>query len=439
MKFTLHCQNESGERKKLYYNNENGMLYNSDGVSFGDGSALSNPYKTPFLADQERNPIRKSNAPRVLKIQLGLSCNYSCEYCLQRFVPHADETSKGLVPSFIDSVKKNLVGDPDNIQLWGGEPLVYIKTLKPLVSELRDMWPNARISMITNGSLLRTDVVEWILEKDIDIAISHDGPAQAIRGDDPLTNILTAEPIKRLVEEKKKRGKQVSFNTMIHAQNMDRAKVQDWFKERIGDDVIIGEGAVIEVYDEGAVENSLNTHEQRLAIRNLTHNQLVKSEISNFGIVHDRMNSWMGNMLYGRELSSLGMKCGVDRADTLIVDLAGNVITCQNGSAGATAPNGKPHKGGELSDLSGVKIETATHFRNRDHCSGCPVVQECKGGCMFLFDELFYRSCNNTYSDHISFFTAAVELTTGFKPIYIEDEAGKLPEERKDIFGIAHE
>jgi len=28
-------------------------------------------------------PLGKSRAPRVLKIQLGLSCNYACSYCSQ--------------------------------------------------------------------------------------------------------------------------------------------------------------------------------------------------------------------------------------------------------------------------------------------------------------------------------------------------------------------
>jgi uncharacterized protein len=439
MKFTLYCRNEAGDTAKLYYDNQTGLLHDEEGKSFGSGTGLKTEYNLPFIPDQERNPIRKSKSPKTLKIQLGLSCNYECEYCLQRFVPHSDEKSLGLVPSFVENLKENIIGEPENIQLWGGEPLVYIKTLYPLVAALKEMYPKARISMITNGSLLNSKTVDWILENDIDVAISHDGPSQRIRGEDPLNNIMTAEPIKRLYWQRKNAGKPISFNTMIHAQNNDRAAVQEWFKKAIGDDeVLIGEGAVIEVYDESAIENSLNTLEDQIAIRTLTHNQLVNREINNFVLVGDRMGSWITSMINGRHQSTLGMKCGVERPDVLIVDLAGNVITCQNGSATATAPNGKPHKGGELNDLAGVKIETATHFSKRQNCSNCPVVQECKGGCMFLFDDLFNRSCNNTYSDHISFFTAAVAEISGWTPLYIEDDAGKLPEERKNIFGLVN-
>ena len=54
---------------------------------------------------------------------------------------------------------------------------------------------------------------------------------------------------------------------------------------------------------------------------------------------------------------------------------------------------------------------------------------------MYLTGDLFDASCENAYTDHIPYFAVAVETLTGYVPIYIEDEAGDLPEERKDIFG----
>jgi uncharacterized protein len=125
----------------------------------------------------------------------------------------------------------------------------------------------------------------------------------------------------------------------------------------------------------------------------------------------------------------------MDREDTLTIDLLGNVITCQNTSTAAKAPNGEMHKAGNIGEFSAIEVRTSVHFMNRDHCRGCPVVQTCKGGCMFLTGDLFNASCDNTYTDHISYFAAAVEALTGYVPIYIEDEANDLPEERKDIFG----
>jgi len=39
----------------------------------------------------KETPNNKLHHINWLKIQLGLSCNYSCEYCSQRFVPHNEE------------------------------------------------------------------------------------------------------------------------------------------------------------------------------------------------------------------------------------------------------------------------------------------------------------------------------------------------------------
>ena len=50
------------------------------------------------------NPIGKSSNVKVLKIQLGLSCNYTCDYCSQRFVERPAETSKKDIESFINQL-----------------------------------------------------------------------------------------------------------------------------------------------------------------------------------------------------------------------------------------------------------------------------------------------------------------------------------------------
>ncbi|MGH9629728.1 MAG: 4Fe-4S cluster-binding domain-containing protein, partial [Bryobacteraceae bacterium] len=154
MRFTLHCiKIECPEQVKLfYYDNNDGLLRDASGNLVGDPRPGLSDYKPAFKADQAHVPIRKHNAPRVLKIQLGLSCNFSCSYCLQKYVPRVDASSVRLVAGFIEKVKTYLCGQPQNIQLWGGEPLVYIKALRPLVSELKQLFPAAKFSMVTNGS-----------------------------------------------------------------------------------------------------------------------------------------------------------------------------------------------------------------------------------------------------------------------------------------------
>jgi uncharacterized protein len=161
-----------------------------------------------------------------------------------------------------------LKDQPQDIQLWGGEPLVYIRTLKPLVQELKHLYPSAKFTTITNGWLLTPEINDWIIDNDIGVSISHDGPGQKYRGPDPFDDPEKWDAIMDLYRRKKAAGDPMSFGAMIHAQNPDRAAVAAWLREKLQDpEINIGEGAVIEVYDEGTKENSPATRGEHLMLR----------------------------------------------------------------------------------------------------------------------------------------------------------------------------
>ena len=117
----------------------------------------------------------------------------------------------------------------------------------------------------------------------------------------------------------------------------------------------------------------------------------------------------------------------------MAVDLAGNVLTCQNTSAAAIAPNGQSHALGSVSDLDAVRLTTATHWSHRPDCPNCPVLQLCKGSCMFLEGDLWDKGCDNAFADNIAFWAAGFEALTGFAPVFID---GPQREDRKDVFGL---
>jgi uncharacterized protein len=439
MRFKLTCVASDDEKsvQLFYYDNSTGLLHDRDGNAVGAPRLNLTDYTPAFKADQSRSPIRKHNTPRVLKIQMGLACNYSCSYCLQKYVPHAQEAGAAQIDSLISKIRTYLKGEPENIQLWGGEPLVYIKTMKPLVAKLKTLYPKATFSIITNGSLLNFETNDWLIENEIRVSISHDGPGQSVRGPDPLENEQQAAAILDLYKRKKASGDQVTVGAMIYPKNADRAVISRWLSEKFEDpDIIIGEGAIIEVYDRDGKDVSPATLQDHLDLRTASLRNIRARADRAFMVSRMRMGEWLGTMQHGRMLDSLGMKCGMDQSDMLTLDLLGNVLTCQNVSKASAAPNGEAHCGGSIDKIEAVEIKTSVHFMNRSHCHGCPVVQVCKGGCMYLTGDLFYSSCNNTYTDHIPYFAAAVEALTGYLPLYLEDESDCLPEARKDIFGF---
>jgi radical SAM protein with 4Fe4S-binding SPASM domain len=222
---------------------------------------------------------------------------------------------------------------------------------------------------------------------------------------------------------------------MLNRENQSRAAIQSFFVELTGDsDVHIGEGGFVDAYDSGGISQSLRPEEFHSFRRQAFHD-IRNGKADRIASVRDRVTSFVNSLRFKRPASSLGQKCGMDRHDSIAVDLKGNVLTCQNVSATALAPNGESHRIGHTSQLDQVALRTATHWSHRSECPNCPMLQICKGACMFLEGPLWEVSCNNAYSDALPIFAAGIEFLTGLVPVYIE---GDLPDARKDVFGFVH-
>lgn len=427
------------ENRKVLYNNSNSTLTWDTGEPVIVNAKKQQP--TGLLAN-----IQKSkNNLKTVKIQLGLSCNFECEYCSQRFVPHADSTNPNDVDPFVQNMSSWYEGGDDgygagtSFEFWGGEPLVYWKTLKPLAEAIHKKYPNSSFSIITNGSLFDSEKIDWLETYNFVVGISHDGPGQPVRGPDPLEDPKSKESIIELFKRFAPKQK-VSFNSMINSKNYSRADIQLFFENFISDNIgkeylqylHIGEGTFVDAYDEGGIANSLLTEEDEVRYRNYSLNELREGKVQRFSTVNKKVFDFIKTIEDGNLSDNLGQKCGMDKSDNIAVDLNGNVLTCQNVSAVSTNPSGISHHVGHISDLSSVELKTATHWRDREECPKCPVVHICKGACMFLTGDLWETSCNNSFSDNIVAFTLAIELVTnGYIPEYID---GPLRNDRKDIF-----
>ncbi len=84
--FLIHTLTPSGESgPTLRYDNQTSALTDlKTGEPVVKSFAAIQPECQDFATSRD-NPATKVS-PRVLKISLGLSCNYECEYCSQRFV-----------------------------------------------------------------------------------------------------------------------------------------------------------------------------------------------------------------------------------------------------------------------------------------------------------------------------------------------------------------
>jgi uncharacterized protein len=387
----------------------------------------------------KNNPATKIKAVRHLKISLGLSCNYSCSYCSQRFIPNADETTKKDVPEFLEKFSSWYDGGEDGlgkgtkIEFWGGEPFVYWKTLKPLAEEIRKKYTNMDFGIITNGTILDDEKIDWLDNLNFGVGLSHDGPGYHVRGLDPLEDVTKREMIMKLYNRLAPKGR-ISINAMLHNENSSRAAIQEHLYKHFGENLTIGEGGFIDAYDGGGLQNSLNSPKDQIEFRRKAIKEINLRKAERFIIVGTKINNFIKTIYSGKKKTSVTQKCGIDNPNSLTVDLKGNVITCQNVSSVSTSNNGESHKAGSVYDFDNIKMKSITTWQNRKNCPKCPVLHICQASCTFLDNKLFQASCENSYSDNIVFLALGIQELTGYLPYRVEGQSHRP--DREDIWGL---
>jgi uncharacterized protein len=450
MKFEIIAglKGDNDNRKTFYYDNESNVISDTTGFVWEypkPGGAFNGKESLPFSKD---NPLKKSKEIDVIKIQLGLSCNYSCDYCSQRFVERPPETSKKDIDAFMAQLDVLEFSEERGlrVEFWGGEPLVYWKTLKPLAEAFQERFAHwekkINFGMVTNGTLLTREICSWLYYMGFGVGISHDGPGQYVRGPDPFEDEKQKEIILEFYKVMKPLGR-VSFNCMMNNKNTSRKAVYDWFVNLTGDPTVqIGEGGFIDAYDDAAANNCLQTYDEHFAYRRQAFNDIHSTGNSiNFYLTFQKLDNFINGVLNHRESKYVGQKCGMDNSNTVALDLKGNVVTCQNVSIIETSKNGESHLGGNLSDYDNVELKSVTHWSSRTtevKCSECPVLHLCQGSCMYLDGENWDITCANAYSDNVALFAVAFEkITGGYIPILINSPS--LPKDRQDIWGTIYE
>lgn len=401
--FRLVCKDWKNEPSELFYRTDDSILWGA--------GALEQGYTLPPVppASFKGGEIVGKESPRVLKIQLGLACNYSCSYCSQKSVPN--DVRDLDVDRFLREIDSQAIR-PDRIEFWGGEPLVYKEALLQLATQLRCRFPEAIFWMPTNGSLLTKELADALVSLDFAISISHDGPGQSFRGEDPLLNAETRASILYLFS-KLHPLKKMSFNFCLHGGNTSRAAVLKFFKDFTGqDDVQLGEGALIDAYDSDG--RKLSDFDHAVFSKQALHEMISgAANPANIQIVNNKVNSFINSIVYRRELRDVPQKCGMDKRENVAVTLSGKVLTCQNTSAVSVSANGNSHHIGNLNELDAVHLNTVTLWGDREDCKVCPVVHLCGGSCMFLQGHEWEASCKNSFADNVAFFAVAIRELTG--------------------------
>lgn len=406
--FKLHAVNQEGDKKVFLYNQHTSEFLNEDMSPVFPLEKHEWTYQ-PTLVSPE-NPSKKVHKIQVLKIQMGLACNLSCSYCLQKDqVATATKSSSADVDIFLKNLDKWLEGRPSKVELWGGEPFLYWHKIQKLVPALREKWPEIPILIISNGTLINDEILDKIDEWNLQFAISHDGPGYHLRDNsDPLDD---PEKFAMFDKIEKRMNGRMSFNAVLTPESYDVAAVIDWFEKKFGRPVAVSFEGV--VHDYGG-ENASFSKQKLLDFTTKLTMQIMDGSALRSHAIRNRVESFIQSIVKSRPSTVLGQKCGMDREDKIAVDLLGNVMTCQNTAAD------KDHKIGHIFSFDKIALDTAWHWSHRAECSSCPVLQLCAGGCMYQDGKQWESSCNAEFAFNLAIMSGAIFLTTGYIVTNIE-------------------
>lgn len=420
--YKLHLQYPKGWRYLMYKPHtseltENGIPISLDNINMDYVKGHFHEW-TP---NSPSNPAKKSDKPNNVKIQMGLKCNYACSYCNQATqVPNSFQGNPAEAQKFLDELDTWFKGDGNKTrwEFWGGEPLVYIKVLKVLAEGLRKKYPKAEFNIITNASLLTSEIVDWLDGLDFQVGISHDGAVyRDQRGEDILCNPKTLEAVKyayKILFPKRRIG----FNCVLTVKNYSLHKVREYIAEKMGltpMEIPLTTEEIMLPYDAGGMMLSPTLPEEQKQMREVLFEEAAFGTTLSVSTVFQKLDDFFNSIKTQRPFTVFGQKCGMDSPDILAVDLKGNAMTCQNTNA-----NLPKHNIGKTENIKAMEMTLVHHFRTRSECVRCPVVQLCKGACLFLENEFWTKACDVSYNYNVAMLGAAMYRLTGGILRYIE-------------------
>jgi len=421
MNFDLTLEKPNGINQIIRFDNETNRFYDSlTGVLL-----LSDQLVNDWCRYSPYGKIDYNNI-NLLYIMMGLKCNYDCEYCHQKNIRSntiaSDFTPKKVQP-FIENLSR-LGVKPGRIAIWGGEPLVYWKTLKLLLPALRELYPDVNINFPTNGSLLSEEIVSFLRKYRIGYFISYDGRSSA-RG----KSILDDETVVRALRAE--RG--VAIMPTWNKKSIPILAIRKEFQEK---NIKLNHIALYAVarcnsYNRALAGEMEIPSERRSVIEKYLYSKLFECRLNPDG--ESRLyKGFLG--IYLDTLKKYRLGIGIDSRDITLcanswlgditIDADGKVLNCMNApmlSLGNfwNKNNNKPQ------DLS--QVFQPPIFKEK--CFMCPYVSACKGGCPLIHDEdspEFLVSCKNLQVMAIPLFKLSVEELFGGRLIKIVRSADGL-------------
>ena len=128
---------------------------------------------------RENMPKQKDNDIHIVYFLLTSVCNFKCKYCFveNRIEQHDNAfMTIEIAEKGLQLLKRNLNNDRvTTIIFYGGEPFLNFKIMKYVVKRAKELNLRLEYKIITNGSIVSAEIVDFLKENKIVVGISIDG------------------------------------------------------------------------------------------------------------------------------------------------------------------------------------------------------------------------------------------------------------------------
>ena len=118
------------------------------------------------------------------------------------------------------------------------------------------------------------------------------------------------------------RPEKTGFNAVLTREHHDLRALKAWFAEKVGPDIFVGLKGVVNVYN---AATAIGTGRFEPAALNSFTRSIFETLVEDpnaFGF-GERIDEFYTSIQRRRPIKALGQKCGMDREDTIAVDLRG--------------------------------------------------------------------------------------------------------------------